>query len=304
MWFDIIYSYKSKLIMKNILSQAFGKYIKTKLLMQLLCYIVPALIGVILSSHSAKVWILHIIPEWLHHILVNGWIQFILIIIGTVVIPCVIYSFIEYSEFRKKKSGYDILLCLITNIDNAVKLKRQRFRRIRENNYKSDKTIFRNITKPDLQIENLCEAICFIMRLWTNDEEVKSTVFYCKNNKLEDVLAICGEDRIKPKINELNNKSLAKYALQKRCSQIIDDVDKNDYFIKPYGCKAKSAFIIPIYDGGDAVFVICFTSPNTSCFDKSEIKRYEAVIDEISSRMMLEWHLYELLKQGENAQKK
>lgn len=289
--------------MKNILSQAFGKYIKTKLLMQLLCYITPALMGVILSSYSAKEWILHNIPEWLHNILINGWTQFLLIIIGTVAIPCAIYSLIEYSEFRKRRSGYDILLCLITNIDKAVKLKRQRFRRIRESNYKSDKTIFRSITRPDLQIENLCEAICFIMRLWTKDEEVKSTVFYCKNNKLANVLAVCGEDKIKPKIQELNNKSLAKYALQEGRSQIIDDVDQNEYFIKPYGCKAKSAFIIPIYDGGDAVFVICFTSPNTNCFDKNEMKRYEAVIEEISSRMMLEWHLYELLKQGENAQR-
>lgn len=74
----------------------------------------PALIGVILSSYSAKEWILHNIPEWLHNILVNGWIQFLLIIIGTVVIPCTIYSLIEYSEFRKRKSGYDILLWFIS----------------------------------------------------------------------------------------------------------------------------------------------------------------------------------------------
>ena len=32
-----------------------------------------------------------------------------------------------------------------------------------------------------------------------------------------------------------------------------------------------------------------------------EKKRYEAVIDEISSRLMLEWHLFELLKQGSHA---
>lgn len=271
--------------------------------MQLLCYITPTLIGVILSLHSAKEWILQIVPEWLHNILVNGSVQLLIIFLGSVVIPCTIYCFIEYFEFRKRKSGYEILLCLITNIDKAVKLKRQRFRKIRENNYKSDKTIFRSITKPELQIEYLCEAICVIMRLWTNDEEVKSTVFYCKNNKLADVLAVCGEDRIKPNIQELNNKSLAKYALQTRCSQIVNDVDRNNYFIKPCGCKAKSAFIIPIYDGGDAAFVICFTSPNINCFDKKEIKRYEVVIEEISSRMMLEWHLYELLKQGENAQR-
>ena len=266
--------------------------------MQLLCYILPALIGVILSSYSAKKWILQNVPEWLHYILVNGRIQILLIFLGTVVIPCIIYTLIEYSEFRKRKSGYDILLWLITYIDKAVKLKRQRFRKIRESNYKSDRTIFRNITKPELQIENLCEAICVIMRLWTKDEEVKSTVFCCKNNELADVLAVCGEDKIKPKIQELNNKSLAKYALQERCLQIIDDVDKNDYFIKPYGCKAKSAFVIPIYDGGEAVFIICFTSPNINCFDKKEMKRYEIVIEEISSRMMLEWHLYELPQFG------
>lgn len=103
-----------------------------------------------------KKWILQNVPEWLHYILVNGWIQILLIFLGTVVIPCIIYTLIEYSESRKRKSGYDILLWLITY--KAVKLKRQRLRKIRESNYKSDRTTFRNITKPELQIENLCEA--------------------------------------------------------------------------------------------------------------------------------------------------
>lgn len=182
-----------------------------------------------------------------------------------------------------------------------VKEKRARFRKIRENKFKSDQAIFRSITKPTEQIEHLCQAACFIMRLWTNDDDVKSAVFYCKNNKIENILAICGEDKIKASVSELNEKSLAKKALQDTESQIVESIKNEELFIKPHGCKAQSAFVVPVYDGSEAVFVICFTSPNKQCFKIREKKRYEAVIDEISSRLMLEWHLFELLKQGSHA---
>lgn len=290
--------------MKNLLFQEFGKYIKLKILSQLLCYIVPALIGVILSSSAVKQWILSHVSEWCRTLLVQGWVQFVLVIIGTLIIPCFIYIFIEYNKFQKHKSGYDILLWLITYIDDVVKQKRLRFQKIRENHYKSDQTIFRNITKPEFQLSCLCEALCLIMRYLTNDEEVKSAVFYCANNRLQDILAVCGEDKIKPKISELNKRSLAKYALEKRCSQIVSDTRNDDSFIKPYGCKAKSAFVMPIYNGSDAVFVICFTSPNIDTFNQKGLKKCEFVVEEISSRMILEWHLYELLKQGSYAKKK
>lgn len=152
--------------------------------LQLLCYIIPTLMGVILSSTQCKAWILSITPKRCATMFTHGLIQFIIIFLGTVIVPCIIYIFIEYLEFRRKKTGYEILLCLITNIDNVVKEKRARFRKIRENKFKSDQAIFRSITKPTEQIEHLCQAACFIMRLWTNDDDVKSAVFYCKNNKI------------------------------------------------------------------------------------------------------------------------
>ena len=33
----------------------------------------------------------------------HGLIQFIIIFLGTVIVPCIIYIFIEYLEFRRKK---------------------------------------------------------------------------------------------------------------------------------------------------------------------------------------------------------
>ena len=266
--------------------------------LELLCYIVPTLMGVILSSSAAKAWVLSVTPKECAAMLTYGWVQILLILLGTVIVPCLIFICIEYFEFGKRKTGYEILLCLITNIDNVVKEKRARFRRVRESRYRSDQTIFRSITKPMEQIEFLCQAACFIMRLWTNDDEIKCTVFYCKDNKIENILAICGEDKIKVGIPELNKNSLAKKALQDAHSQIIENTEKDDAFIKPRGCKAKSAFVVPVYDGSEAVFVICFSSPNKRCFRMKEQKRYDSVIDEISSRLMLEWHLFELLKQG------
>ena len=287
--------------MRNILTQGFCKHIRAKLCLQLLCYIIPTLMGVILSSTQCKAWILSITPDKYATMFTHGLIQFLIIFLGTVIVPCIIYIIIEYLDFRRRKTGYEILLCLITNIDNVVKEKRARFRKIRENRFKSDQTIFRSITKPTEQIKHLCQAACFIMRLWTNDGDVKSAVFYCKNNKIENILAICGEDKIKASVSELNEKSLAKKALQDTESQIVESIENEELFIKPHGCKAQSAFVVPVYDGSEAVFVICFTSPNKQCFKIREKKRYEAVIDEISSRLMLEWHLFELLKQGSHA---
>lgn len=57
--------------MKNLLFQEFGKYIKLKILSQLLCCIVPVLIGVILSSSAVKQWILNYVSEWCRNLIVT-----------------------------------------------------------------------------------------------------------------------------------------------------------------------------------------------------------------------------------------
>lgn len=186
----------------------------------------------------------------------------------------------------------------MSNIDNAVKEKRQRYKEARNSKYKTDGTIFRNISKPRDQIKSLCRAFCLMMQFLTNDEMVKSSILYCKNSKIGDVLAVCGEDSIKCKIEELNNKSLAKDVVEKGKSIIINDTDKSELFYKPKGCRAKSALAMPVFDGNELVFVVCFSSPNKSCFKEKRIAKYERIIEEISDRVLLEWHLHELLKMG------
>lgn len=56
---------------------------------------------------------------------------------------------------------------------------------------------------------------------------------YCKNSKIGDVLAVCGEDSIKCQIEELNNKSLAKDVVDNGKSIIVNDTDKSELFFKP-----------------------------------------------------------------------
>lgn len=55
---------------------------------------------------------------------------------------------------------------------------------------------------------------------------------------------------------------------------------------------------MPVFDGDELVFVVCFSSPNKSCFKEKRIAKYERIIEEISDRVLLEWHLNELLKMG------
>lgn len=184
----------------------------------------------------------------------------------------------------------------MSNIDNVVKEKRLRYKSVRNSNYKTDGTIFRNISKPRDPIKYLCKAFCVMMRFLTNDEAVKSSILYCKNSKIGEILAVCGEDSLKCNVEEFNNSSLAKDVVEIGKSIIINDTDESEKFYKPKGCKAKSALAMPVFDGDELVFVVCFSSPNKKCFREKELLKYEKIIEEISDRVLLEWHLHELLK--------
>lgn len=284
--------------MKNILDKTYKGVVYKKLLYQVFCCISPTAMGIILSSSATKTWIINIVPERIRNLLLAGWFQVVLIILFGIIIPCLISGLIEYMKYKNKRTGYEILLCLMSNIDNAVKEKRQRFKEVRKSKYKTDSTIFRNISKPRDQIRSLCRAFCVMMQFLTNDEMVKSSILYCKNSKIGDVLAVCGEDSIKCQIEELNNKSLAKDVVEKGKSIIVNDTDKSELFFKPKGCRAKSALAMPVFDGNELLFVVCFSSPNKDCFKEKSIAKYEQIIGEISDRLLLEWHLHELLKMG------
>ena len=75
----------------------------------------------------------------------------------------------------------------------------------------------------------------------------------------------------------------------------MEDTDNDDSFYKPKGCNAKSAVVFPIFDGRSILFVLCFTSSQKNIFLLSDIGNYNAIIDEFKYRILLEWHLYELL---------
>lgn len=280
--------------MKNIVETELLNPILKKLFYQLLGCISPAVMGIVFSSSTAKSYILSESPKWLSNLLTTGWIQIVLIVIGAVLIPSFTYFIIEYCDQRKKKTGYGILLNLISNIDNVVQHKRQRFKTIKENKPKSDSVIFRKITQPIEQISCLCQALCFMMRFLTNDENIKSSIFCCCKGKIERCLAVCGEDTMRSNLSELNSRSLAKVVLEKGEPVLSNDVSKNEEFHKPRGCRTKSICIFPIYEGSQILFILCFSSCKKGTFNHEQLDKYEKIIEEFSDRIMLEWHLLEL----------
>lgn len=281
--------------MKNILEKNYKKDIRKKILRLLLGSITPTVMGIIISSSTIKTWILEVSPSFLENILTTGWIQFSTIIIATIIIPAYIYYLIEKKEYTKKKTGYEILLNLVSNIDNVVEKKRLRFKSIKENNLKSDSAIFRKITQPLQQISYICQALCHMMRFITNDENIKTAIFYCDNNQLEKLFAVCGEDNIKANIDDLNKHSLAKSVLTDGKPLIVNDTEKENKFHKPKGCRAKAISIFPIYEGNNIIFILCFSSHEKDIFNEDYMEQYEKIIDVFTSRIILEWHLFELL---------
>lgn len=290
--------------MEKIKEVDIKKEIRNKLIQHLYGCLAPTIIGLVLSSSTVKYWILKISPDWFTNILTIGWVQFLIIIFGGMIVPLFIFYKIELSEYNKKKTGYEILLRLISYIDDVVREKRIRFKDVKNNTLKSDSAIFRNITKPQEQISYLCSSLCLMMRYLTNDDYVKSSLIYCNNNKLDRVLAVCGEDEIKSSLQELNKKSLAKKSLDEGNCFLVEDTDKDDTFHKPKGCNAKSAIVFPIYDGARILFILCFTSSKKQVFLLPQIEKYKAIINEFEYRILLEWHLYELLRKNSDEKKK
>lgn len=281
--------------MKNIKDPDIRKEIKNKLIRQLCVCSIPTIIGFVLSSSTVKRSLLYVLPDWLGNILVIWWVQFLIIIVAGLFVPMSIIYINEVSGYYKKKAGYEILLSLISHIDAVVEKKRLRFKGIKENSPKSDSAVFRKITKPDEQISVLCSSLCSMMRFLTNNNNVKSSLFLCRNGIINSVLAVCGEDEIKSSIEELNKNSLAKKALDEGRYILVEDTDNDESFYKPKGCNAKSAVVFPIFDGGRILFVLCFTSSQKNIFLLSDVRNYNAIIDEFKYRILLEWHLYELL---------
>lgn len=256
--------------------------------------------GILASSTTAKEWVLINSPGWIRTCLTTGWFQVLLIVLGSIVIPAIVYCSIEYYEYRKKKTGYDILLYLMSNIGKVVEKKRKRFKSIREANLKSDSAIFRHITKPDEQIPQLCQALCLMMQFLTNENDVKSTLFYCKKGEIVKTMAVCGEDDLRAQLSDLNNHSLAKHVLDTGKFVLVNDTDKEPKFYKPMGCRTKAIYIHPIYEGGKILFLLSFSSPQRNTFNAEHISKYESIIEEFANRIMLEWHLFALLKQRNN----
>lgn len=266
-----------------------------KVVQQAVCGLCPAFLGGVLSSSMAKTWIITNSPSFLRNLLCNGIFQLIIILIVCIAIPCFIIASIENNSFKENKSGYDTLLNLLTDIDDVVDEKRNRFKRVREKMPKSDATIFKSITKPLEQIARQSKALCDVMRYITNDL-LKSTTFYVNDNRIVRSLAVIGESDIKSDINKLNKKSIAREVLNSGKCILENDIEKSKHaFYSPKGSTIQSIFVYPVFEGSDIRFLLCFTSKNKNAFNAKDVEKYSTIITEFTKRMLLEWHLFHLV---------
>ena len=288
--------------MKNILEHQTWKSLQIELERGLICGAAPTTLGIILSSARAKSFIYINSCETLQSLYKENWFQFVTIIIIAIFVPTILNYWIEYRKYRSQNNAYELLLNVITNLDNVVEYKRNRFRNVKKQHLRSAGAVFNNITRPGEQIIQICKALCIVMKKITKEDDLKSAIFYCKDNKVHSLMAVFGEDEIKVTIDQLNEKSIAKKCIAEGNPLIINDTEKESDFYKPQGCQAKSIFVVPIYDGAKIVFLISFSSTNKSCFDNKHLNLYNKIIEEYSSRILLEMHLLDLLKQTNHEQ--
>lgn len=187
---------------------------------------------------------------------------------------------------------------VLSGIDNVVESKRKRF-------YESIKKIdndnaFQTITKPLEQINMLTSALCNVITPYSNLKRLKSTLILCNENGLESYISVVGDDEPSISIEELNKfESLAKHVFRTGRNNYIKDTsidDDNKVFYKPQFCKIKSIYCYPIKVGRAVKLILCFTSDKSKMFDSSDMDLIDNIIKEFAHRMLLECHLYSMIR--------
>lgn len=270
------------------------KHVIKKTAIVLFTTLLPTVIGVICTQQTAKTWFKGFLPFDTFPFLYRPLYQVIIIITICVVIPVIFTILVELSNLNANEKLAQLYNKLLAYIQHSVDLKKKRFYR-EIGKHTSGGAIFSNITQPILQIEDLCSGLCNILSDYCGVSDIKGTVITCRDGKLKDYLAVCGDEQPTTSISELSKgNSLAKKALGSRTICVAEEASKDKNFYHPTGCNICSAICLPIFRGSDINMIVCMTSKTKAAFKRSNIKQYRQIFSYFESRMLLESYLLEL----------
>lgn len=257
----------------------------------LLTALIPTLLSVFYSYRETQTYLNSL----------GVWLNLLIIFVVGLLLP--ILGNILYEKYSNDKKGKlnNAVLNVLSGIDIVVESKRKRFyeaiSRVNRDN------VFHEITKPLEQINMLASALCNIVDSLSNTSRLKSCLILCNENGLESYLSVVGDDVPSISIEELNSKeSLAKHVFNTGRSLYIEntDIDNNAVFYKPQYCKTKSIYCHPIKVGRTVKLILCFSSWKPNMFDSNDMDLLETVINEFADRMLLECHLYTMIRNIQN----
>jgi transcriptional regulator with GAF, ATPase, and Fis domain len=268
----------------------------------MVCSIPTLIIGLVLSSNKAKAYILSVCNPSIQSFLTSGAFQLCVIIFFALLSTIVVYLIERYNN-KTREDGIDLLADILANISVVVDQKRTRFKETLEKQTGRNK--LKSIANPSSQIKWLCISLCSVMRTFTGDKNLKSSIVLCSNGDITDYLAICGEDAPKVNISELNENSIAKSALTSQTPIIIEDTKENKslhdkYFYKPKACTIQSMCSFPVLVGDKVALIISFTSARPKTLRTDFIEVYKIIIKEFSDRILLEKYLLDLISKKNN----
>lgn len=279
------------------MAQCFKLLIKlpktAKWLQLFLTALIPTLLSVFYSYGETQAY-LNSLGIW--------WNMGIIIVVG-LFLPILGNIVYEKNVSGNKDNLHNAVVNVLSGIDNVVESKRKRFYEAIER--VNGENAFREITKPVVQINMLASALCNIVSSISKDSRLKSTLILCNESGLESYLSVVGDDVPSIQIEELNsNESLAKHVFVTGRIVYIDNtsIDTNVVFYKPQYCKTKSIYCYPIKVGRIVKLILCFSSSKSGMFDTGNMEILESVIKEFADRMLLECHLYSMIRNIQNPQ--
>lgn len=218
----------------------------------------------------------------------------ILVIISLFLVPIFVVNFLTKWDLRKYEIRKKVLTEVLSGVQNVLNEKKKRFNLSSKNTDHTitEATIFREITKPRDQIEEIFKNTVDVFKSLCDDKKIKGSLIECKNNVMNDYF-ITTDTNQGITIEEMNkNDSTAKWAIKHFDIGLIENTDiPYDvwYFMKNRKC--KSILCAPVIDGSEINFVLCLTSKSQYCFKRKNIDIYQYVLEEFFHRINLEYYL-------------
>lgn len=218
----------------------------------------------------------------------------ILVIISLFVVPIIVVNLLAKWDLKKYEIRKKVLTEVLSGVQNVLSEKRKRF------NISSKKiddsiteaTIFREITKPRDQIEEIFKNIVDVFRKLCDDNKIKGSLIECKNNEMNEYF-IASDTNQGITVDEMkHNESTAKWSLKNIEIGLIENTDITyDVWYYRKNKKCKSILCAPVIDGSEISFILCLTSKTPYCFKRNNLEIYQYVLEEFFHRINLEYYL-------------